>query len=230
MVIEETLGNLDAVCHLVDLCRRHGWTVACAESMTGGLLAMAITTTPGPGDVFRGSIVSYHREAKHELFKVRERQVVTAAAALEMAHGACERFDSDLGIGVTGVAGPARMEGVEVGTVFVAATVRRQVDDAAEHHFGGEPAAVRLQAVLAAAEVALDVAASAEGKNEKQYEALKDEGMSKARAARIANSPDSSTHGGEASHAGRGSSSQGGTTAQHKAAGRKGGKATARQH
>jgi hypothetical protein len=64
-------------------------------------------------------------------------------------------------------------------------------------------------------------------KNEKQYDALRDKGMSKARAARIANSPDASKHGGKASGKG-GSSKQGGTTAQHKAAGRKGGKATVR--
>jgi hypothetical protein len=65
-------------------------------------------------------------------------------------------------------------------------------------------------------------------KNEKQYEALKDKGMSKERAAKIANSPKASTHGGESSGKG-GSSKQGGTTAQHKAAGRKGGKAAARK-
>ena len=63
-------------------------------------------------------------------------------------------------------------------------------------------------------------------KNEKQYEALKDKGMSKQRAARIANSPDASKHGGQKSGSG-GSSKQGGTTAQKKEAGRKGGKATA---
>jgi len=65
-------------------------------------------------------------------------------------------------------------------------------------------------------------------KNEKQYEALKEKGMSKERAARIANSPDASKHGGEKSGSG-GSSRQGGTTAQKKAAGRKGGRATARK-
>ena len=69
-------------------------------------------------------------------------------------------------------------------------------------------------------------------KNEKQYEALKDKGMSKERAARIANSPGSSSRGGQHSHSGssQSSSSQGGTTAQKKAAGRKGGKATARKN
>ena len=65
-------------------------------------------------------------------------------------------------------------------------------------------------------------------KNEKQYEKLKKKGMSKKRAAKIANSPDASKHGGKKSGSG-GSSSQGGTTAQKKAAGRKGGKATARK-
>jgi hypothetical protein len=67
--------------------------------------------------------------------------------------------------------------------------------------------------------------------NEKQYEALKDKGMSKERAARISNSPGSSSRGGKKSHSSssRSSSSQGGTTAQKKAAGRKGGRATARK-
>jgi hypothetical protein len=65
-------------------------------------------------------------------------------------------------------------------------------------------------------------------KNERTYEALKDNGMSKQRAARIANAPKSSEHGGKRSGSG-GDASQGGTTAQKKAAGRKGGKATARK-
>jgi len=65
-------------------------------------------------------------------------------------------------------------------------------------------------------------------KNEKQYEALNDKGMSKERAAKIANSPDASKHGGESSGKG-GNSSQGGTTAQKKEAGRKGGKAAAKK-
>jgi hypothetical protein len=69
-------------------------------------------------------------------------------------------------------------------------------------------------------------------KNEKQYEALKDKGMSKERAARIANSPGSSSRGGKSSgstSSSRSSSSQGGTHAQKVAAGRKGGKASAKK-
>jgi hypothetical protein len=66
-------------------------------------------------------------------------------------------------------------------------------------------------------------------KNEKQYEALKDKGMSKERAAKIANSPGASSRGGQKSGSG-GDANQGGTTAQKKAAGRKGEKATAKKH
>jgi hypothetical protein len=72
---------------------------------------------------------------------------------------------------------------------------------------------------------------SANVKNEKQYEALKDKGMSKERAAKIANSPGASKKGGEQSHSGssKSSPSQGGTHAQKVAAGRKGGKAAAKK-
>jgi len=69
---------------------------------------------------------------------------------------------------------------------------------------------------------------SANVKNEKQYEKLKDKGMSKERAAKIANSPNASKHGGEQSGKG-GDSSQGGTTAQKKKAGSKGGKASSKK-
>jgi hypothetical protein len=68
-------------------------------------------------------------------------------------------------------------------------------------------------------------------KNEKQYEKLKEKGMSKERAAKISNSPGASSRGGKksGSSSSRSSSKQGGTTAQKKAAGRKGGKASARK-
>ena len=72
---------------------------------------------------------------------------------------------------------------------------------------------------------------SANVKNEKQYEKLKEKGMSKERAAKISNSPGASSRGGKKSGSGssRSNSSQGGTTAQKKAAGRKGGRASARK-
>jgi hypothetical protein len=72
------------------------------------------------------------------------------------------------------------------------------------------------------------MATRASVKNEKQYEALKEKGMSKERAAKIANSPNASSNGGKQSGKG-GNPKQGGTTAQKKEAGRKGGKAAAKK-
>lgn len=69
---------------------------------------------------------------------------------------------------------------------------------------------------------------SAHVKNERQYEALREKGMSKERAAKIANSPKASSNGGKSSGSG-GDARQGGTTAQHKAAGRKGGRAASKK-
>ena len=72
------------------------------------------------------------------------------------------------------------------------------------------------------------VVAEIEGGTQEQYEAVKDKGMSKSRAARIANAPKSSSHGGQQSRSG-GNPTQGGTHAQKQAAGRKGGKAAAKK-
>src|SRR5215207_389928 len=90
----------------------------------------------------------------------------------------------------------------------------------------------KLGTILETTEEAAMPSKRANVKNEKQYEALKDKGMSKERAARIANSPGASSRGGKKSHSSSSrssSSSQGGTTAQKKAAGRKGGKAAAKK-
>jgi DNA topoisomerase IB len=101
----------------------------------------------------------------------------------------------------------------------------RSAPDGARHRFSRRAAREPLPTKRARRATMPDKRPSV--KNEKQYEALKKKGMSKERAARIANSPDASSRGGKS--ASRSSSSQGGTTAQKKAAGRKGGKATARK-
>lgn len=158
--LDEIVGGIAPARRLVDCCQARGWTLACAESLTGGLLAMAVSVVPGSGDVFLGSVVGYHSDAKHELLDVAPGPVVSAEAAVQMARGAAERFGSDLAIGVTGVAGPMTQEGVPVGTVFVAA-VHEDQDRWSELHFDGVAGAVRLQAVLAAADLALDVVTAA---------------------------------------------------------------------
>jgi nicotinamide-nucleotide amidase len=96
-----------------------GWTLGLAESLTGGLLASRLTDVAGVSEVFRGSIVSYASEVKFDLLGVPEGPVVTAEAAEAMAEGARRALGCDVGLAVTGVAGPAEQEGERVGTVFV---------------------------------------------------------------------------------------------------------------
>lgn len=102
------------------LLRGRGLTLGVAESLTGGLMGARICDVPGASDVFRGSVVSYAPDVKFSLLGVPEGPVVTAEAAAAMAAGARRALGSDLGVAVTGVAGPGPDEdGIAAGTVFV---------------------------------------------------------------------------------------------------------------
>ncbi len=99
--------------------RRRGLTLGLAESVTGGLLSARLTGIAGASDVLRGSIVSYASEVKYELLGVGDGPVVNERAALEMARGASRVLRSDVGLALTGVAGPAEQEGMPVGTLCI---------------------------------------------------------------------------------------------------------------
>jgi nicotinamide-nucleotide amidase len=105
---------------VLDEMRRRGLTLGLAESVTGGLVSARLTGVPGASDVLRGSIVSYATEVKHELLGVGDGPVVTEHAALEMAEGARRVLGSDVGLALTGVAGPAEQDGMPVGTLCIA--------------------------------------------------------------------------------------------------------------
>jgi nicotinamide-nucleotide amidase len=105
---------------VLDEMRRRGLTLGLAESVTGGLVSARLTGVPGASDVLRGSIVSYATEVKHELLGVDDGPVVTEHAALEMAEGARRVLGSDVGLALTGVAGPAEQDGMPVGTLCIA--------------------------------------------------------------------------------------------------------------
>jgi nicotinamide-nucleotide amidase len=100
-------------------CRERGWTLGLAESVTGGLVGARLTAIPGASDVLRGSIVSYATAIKRSVLDVAAPSVVSAEAAREMAHGARRVLDSDVGLALTGVAGPTEQDGQPVGTLFV---------------------------------------------------------------------------------------------------------------
>jgi nicotinamide-nucleotide amidase len=98
--------------------RARGWTLGVAESLTGGLIGARIVNVPGASDVFRGTIGSYATDVKRSLLGVTAGSVVSEEAAREMAVGAQRALGADVGIAVTGVAGPTEQDGVAVGTVF----------------------------------------------------------------------------------------------------------------
>ena len=107
------------------LLRDSGRTLACAESLTGGGLGARLTSVPGASAVFLGSAVTYVEQAKRDVLGVSagtlaREGVVSRACAAEMAAGARRVFASDLGVALTGAAGPEPLGGAEPGVVWVA--------------------------------------------------------------------------------------------------------------
>ena len=104
-----------------------GWTVATAESCTGGLLAARLTARPGSSAVVLGGVTAYADAAKQALLDVpagllAAHGAVSPEVAAAMAEGARRRFGADVGIGVTGIAGPGGgTEAKPVGTVHLCA-------------------------------------------------------------------------------------------------------------
>jgi nicotinamide-nucleotide amidase len=94
------------------------------ESCTGGLLASTITDVPGSSEYFKGGIVSYTNELKAasgvDPGLIERYGAVSQEVAQAMAQAVRERLGADIGIGVTGVAGPSELEGKPVGTVYIA--------------------------------------------------------------------------------------------------------------
>jgi len=112
----------------IGLLIERGLTVGTAESLTGGLVAAALTTVPGASAVFRGGIVAYAADLKRSLLAVPpdllERVgTVHPDVALAMARGARHRLAADVGLATTGVAGPDTADGQPVGTVHIAVAV-----------------------------------------------------------------------------------------------------------
>lgn len=118
------VGSLEEVC--LALLKEKGLTFACAESCTGGIIAQRITALPGASAVFRGGVVSYWSSVKAGVLGVPQdlldaHGAVSEPVARAMAQGARTITGAEIGLSVTGVAGPDPDErGTEVGTVFVA--------------------------------------------------------------------------------------------------------------
>ena len=96
---------------VLDALRRRGWSIAAAESCTGGMITAALTDIPGSSDVVDRGFVTYSNAAKIAMLGVRPATLeahgaVSEAVAAEMAEGALDRSEADVAVSVTGVAGP----------------------------------------------------------------------------------------------------------------------------
>lgn len=161
-VVEEICRELGDVVYGVDadslesvvfeLLRSRGLTLAAAESCTGGMFGERFTSVPGASEVYRGGVCSYSNDLKVNLLGVDAGLIerlgaVSAEVAQQMAEGVRRACGADIGIGITGVAGPAESERKPAGLVYIA------VADAAgvavrELHLGRGRERVRTGAVV----------------------------------------------------------------------------------
>ena len=108
-------------------------TLAVAESCTGGLIGHRLTQTPGSSDYFLEGVVAYSNEAKNSRLEVsptliRKYGAVSEEVALAMADGIRKTSGADIGLSVTGVAGPDASNNKPVGTVFIAISDKEKSD------------------------------------------------------------------------------------------------------
>jgi nicotinamide-nucleotide amidase len=139
-----------------DLLKSHGYTVAAAESCTGGLFSSRLTDVAGSSAYVRCGVVAYANEEKTSLIGVPADLIaahgaVSERVAVAMAEGIRERSGADVAVGITGIAGPGGGTPEKpVGTVAIAVIVRDQPAYVRTYQFIGGRAMVKFQATQAA--------------------------------------------------------------------------------
>lgn len=113
---------------VLDLCTSQGLTLGTAESLTGGLVAQRLTSTPGASAAFRGGVVTYATDVKTSLLNAPPGPSVSEEMVEAMARGACDVLRVDVSVATTGVAGPDSWEGIPPGTVWIATCVDGEVE------------------------------------------------------------------------------------------------------
>ncbi|HEY6622657.1 MAG TPA: competence/damage-inducible protein A [Acidimicrobiales bacterium] len=127
-----------------------GLTLGLAESLTGGLIASRLVNVVGASSWFRGAVVSYASEVKYDVLGVPEGPVVSPEAAQAMAEGARRVLGADVGLAVTGVAGPDSQDGQAPGTVYVGLALPGRPAEAAALSVPGDRDRVRQYATISA--------------------------------------------------------------------------------
>lgn len=141
------LGVPQEAAGLLAAAATRGWTVAVAESLTGGLVVARLVEIPGASAVLRGGITAYATDLKESVLGVdgallAERGAVDPEVARQMARGVRRVLRADVGLATTGVAGPEPQDGKPVGLVYVA-VVTPEGTETQELHLTGDRAAVR---------------------------------------------------------------------------------------
>jgi nicotinamide-nucleotide amidase len=144
---------------VLDLCRTRGWSLATAESCTGGLVAARLTSVPGSSEVFRGSVVAYANEVKEAELGVpaevlADHGAVSAETAAAMASGVRRALGVDVGIADTGIAGPGGGTPEKpVGLVYLHVSTP-EGEAGREFSFPGDRATIRNRATVGALHLA----------------------------------------------------------------------------
>ena len=141
---------------VIDYCKKNHLTLSVAESCTGGLIGAAITDIPGASQVFKGGIISYSNEWKNKILRVSQETLdnfgaVSSKCAEEMVTNLCNYYNTDLGIAVTGIAGPAGGTPEKpVGLVYISVKFKAKTLTK-EFHFPGNRSRIRQRTLYTAA-------------------------------------------------------------------------------
>lgn len=136
---------------LTTLLTKEKLTLSSAESCTGGLFAHRITNIPGSSKFFLGGVIAYSPESKNKILKVskellNEYGMVSKECARAMAENCRKIFSSHIGVGITGVAGPEKLENKSVGVVYIAIAADNKTY-VKKYKFKGKRTAIKSQAV-----------------------------------------------------------------------------------
>lgn len=139
--------------HVLEAAKARDWTIATAESCTGGLVAACLTEISGSSAVFEEGFVTYSNEAKHRTLDVpmhliHEHGAVSREVAEAMAAGAVGNTGASIAVSITGIAGPnGGSDDKPVGLVWFGLCVNGLAPESDKQQFDGDRAAVRLAAV-----------------------------------------------------------------------------------
>lgn len=144
--------NTSLMKELVKMLKVKKYTIAAAESLTGGMFQQELTSIPGTSAILKGGIVCYSNEVKQNILMVKKEiidtyGVVSEPCAIEMAENVARLLNADIGVSFTGVAGPGEQEGKPVGTVYIGVAIKGEPTFCEKLNLGGSREANRIRTV-----------------------------------------------------------------------------------